>query len=144
MRGSRARAARYDGRVNAEAPRRVPRGRRALARARVEIRLTALAIWRGITGVYNSDDLTFASSIAYYSLLSLFPFFLLAFSIVALVTEQRGGSRRGARGSSSATFRVSSTFVTVQLEALQHATGAPRASPGACSWSGRRWACSAP
>ena len=32
----------------------------------------------GVTGVYNSDDLTFASSIAYYALLSLFPFFLLA------------------------------------------------------------------
>ena len=34
-------------------------------------------------GLYNSDDLTFASSIAYYALLSLFPFFLLAFSILA-------------------------------------------------------------
>ena len=88
--------ARYDDRVSAQATRRPARLRRALARARVEIRLTALAIWRGVTGVYNSDDLTFASSIAYYSLLSLFPFFLLALSIVALVTEQRCGSRRGA------------------------------------------------
>jgi membrane protein len=60
--------------------------RRLLARARGEIRLTALAIWRGVTGVYNSDDLTFASSIAYYALLSLFPFFLLAFGVIASVT----------------------------------------------------------
>ena len=37
-------------------------------------------------GVYHSNDLTFASSIAYYSLLSLFPFFLLALSILASVT----------------------------------------------------------
>ena len=36
-------------------------------------------MWRGVTGIYHSNDLTFASSIAYYSLLSLFPFFLLAF-----------------------------------------------------------------
>ncbi len=42
-----------------------------------------LAIWRGAMGVYSSDDLTFASSIAYYALLSLFPFFLLAFSALA-------------------------------------------------------------
>ena len=59
--------------------------RRLLARARAEIRLTALALWRGGNGVYNSDDLTFASSIAYYALLSLFPFFLLAFSVLASV-----------------------------------------------------------
>ena len=59
-----------------------------MARVGAEIRLTALAIWRGFTGVYHSDDLTFASSIAYYSLLSLFPFGLLALSIVALVTDR--------------------------------------------------------
>jgi len=38
-------------------------------------------------GLYNSDDLTFASSIAYYALLSLFPFFLLAFSVLASVAS---------------------------------------------------------
>ena len=100
--------------------------------ARVEIRLTALAIWRGVTGVYNSDDLTFASSIAYYSLLSLFPFFLLAFSIVALVTEQR---RRIATRCSRFVFRYfprQFDFVTVQLEATAARAGAASASPGAC------------
>jgi membrane protein len=62
---------------------RFPLLRRLALRARAEIRLTGLALWRGSTGLYNSDDLTFASSIAYYALLSLFPFFLLAFSILA-------------------------------------------------------------
>ena len=52
-----------------------------------EIKLTALAIWRGLAGVYNSDDLTFASSIAYYALLSLFPFFLLVFSFLGSLTS---------------------------------------------------------
>jgi membrane protein len=59
---------------------------RAALRARAEVQLTALAVWRGMAGLYNSDDLTFAASIAYYSLLSLFPFFLLLFSVVASVT----------------------------------------------------------
>ena len=58
-------------------------------------------------GFYNSDDLTFAASIAYYSLLSLFPFFLLAFSIVALVTSS-DADRERCCGSSSATSRASS------------------------------------
>ena len=44
-----------------------------------------MAIWRGAVGVYNSEDLTFASSIAYYALLSLFAFFVLAFSALASV-----------------------------------------------------------
>ena len=33
-------------------------------------RLTALSFWRGFLGFYNSDNLTYAASIAYYSLLS--------------------------------------------------------------------------
>jgi membrane protein len=98
----------------------VPRGRRALARARVEVRLTALAIWRGITGVYHSDDLTFASSIAYYSLLSLFPFCLLALSIVALVTDSQA-DRDAVAGFVFRYFPRQFDFVTVQLEALQRA-----------------------
>jgi membrane protein len=60
---------------------------RLILRIRAEVRLTALAIWRGVVGVYHSDDLTFAASIAYYSLLSLFPFFLLLFAIIAKVTS---------------------------------------------------------
>ncbi len=106
--------------MSAEATRRVPRGRRALARARVEIRLTALAIWRGITGVYHSDDLTFASSIAYYALLSLFPFCLLALSIVALVTDSQS-DRDAVLGFVFRYFPRQFEFVTVQLEALQRA-----------------------
>jgi membrane protein len=64
---------------------RFPILRRIATRALAEIRLTALAVGRGAMGVYNGEDLTFASSIAYYALLSLFPFFLLAFSILASV-----------------------------------------------------------
>ena len=68
-------------------PSRSPTLHRLASRFRAEVRLTGLAIWRGLSGLYNSDDLTFASSIAYYALLSLFPFFLLAFSILASVAS---------------------------------------------------------
>jgi len=41
---------------------------------------------RGSVEFYNGDDLTYAASVAYYGLLSLFPFFLLTFSILASLT----------------------------------------------------------
>ena len=104
----------------AQATRRPPRARRALARVRVEIRLTAQAIWRGLTGIYDSDDLTFASSIAYYALLSLFPFFLLALSLVALVTDSQS-DRDAILGFVFRYFPRQFDFVEVQLGALQRA-----------------------
>jgi membrane protein len=61
---------------------------RAVARqARDIIRLTGLSFWRGFDGFYHSDNLTYAASIAYYALLSLFPFFLLAFALLGRSTE---------------------------------------------------------
>jgi membrane protein len=60
---------------------------RAVARrARDIVRLTGLSFWRGFEGFYSSDDLTYAASIAYYALLSLFPFFLLAFAVLGRST----------------------------------------------------------
>jgi len=55
-------------------------------RAQQVLLLTALSAWRGFLGFYDSDDLTYAASIAYYTLLSLFPFFLLALAIIGGVT----------------------------------------------------------
>jgi membrane protein len=56
---------------------------RAVGRGAREIaRLTGQSFWRGFIGFYNSDNLTYAASIAYYALLSLFPFFLLAFALL--------------------------------------------------------------
>ena len=54
--------------------------------------LAGRSAWAGLVGFYNSDNLTHAASIAYYALLSLFPFFLLAFALlgrVAANVEQR-------------------------------------------------------
>jgi len=55
-------------------------------RARAILVLTGLSAWRGFLGFYDSDNLTYAASIAYYALLSLFPFFLLAFALLGRAT----------------------------------------------------------
>jgi membrane protein len=93
---------------------------RAAARIRGEIRLTALAIWRGVVGIYNSNDLTFASSIAYYALLSLFPFFLLVFSVLGSVSANTG-DRASILSFVLRYFPRQFDFVTTQLDALQQA-----------------------
>jgi membrane protein len=89
-------------------------------RASGEIRLTALAIWRGLVGIYNSNDLTYASSIAYYALLSLFPFFLLAFAILGSVTAN-ASDRVAILDFVLRYFPRQFEFVTSQLDAMLQA-----------------------
>jgi membrane protein len=48
--------------------------------------LTALSFWRGFLGFYHSENLTYAASIAYYALLSLFPCFLLGLAVLGQMT----------------------------------------------------------
>jgi hypothetical protein len=55
-------------------------------RLRAELRWTAQAAWRGLVELVNSNDLTHAASIAYYALLSLFPFLLLIISLLGSIT----------------------------------------------------------
>jgi membrane protein len=59
---------------------------RILRRVRAELRFSGLAAWRGLVELTNSNDLTHAASIAYYALLSLFPFLLLVISLLGSVT----------------------------------------------------------
>jgi membrane protein len=94
--------------------------RRAALRVYAEIRLTALAIWRGVVGVYSSYDLTFASSIAYYALLSLFPFFLLVLSILGSVTSDPN-DRAAILSFVLRYFPQQFEFVTTQLTSMQDA-----------------------
>ena len=48
-------------------------------------RLARLAAWRALVEMYESEDLTFAASISYYALLSLFPILLILISILGSV-----------------------------------------------------------
>lgn len=82
------------------------------------IDLVGRALWRGSVRFYNSDDLTYAASVAYYALLSLFPFFLLLFSILGMVTS------RANRHAAVVTFLLRAfpthfDFLSAQLDALQ-------------------------
>lgn len=127
-RGSPATGARYDDGVSSPAtrgtalPPPLPFVRRAWKRAIAEVRLTGLAFGRGATGFYNGDDLTFAASIAYYALLSLFPFFLLAFAILASATSN-DADRVAVLGFVLRYFPRQFEFVTNQLDAMQQAGG---------------------
>src|ERR1051326_898548 len=94
--------------------------RRAVPRVAAEIRLTLLAIWRGVIGVAHSNDLTFASSIAYYTLLSLFPFFLLVLSILGSVTANPT-DRAAVLDFVLRYFPRQFEFVTTQLASMEEA-----------------------
>ena len=48
--------------------------------------LVLRAAWRGVEELYSSEGLTHAAAIAYYTLLSLFPFLLLLFSLIGSFT----------------------------------------------------------
>ena len=48
-----------------------------------------MAAWRGVVELVNSNDLTHAASIAYYALLSFFPFLLLVFSLLGSITDNQ-------------------------------------------------------
>ena len=61
-------------------------GRRFRRTARRLPGLMGRAAWHGFVCFYRSNDLTFASSVAFYALLSLFPFLLLSLSILGRVS----------------------------------------------------------
>jgi membrane protein len=70
--------------------------------------------------VYSSYDLTFASSIAYYALLSLFPFFLLVLSVLGSVTSDPA-DRAKILDFVLRYFPRQFEFVTTQLASMQDA-----------------------
>jgi membrane protein len=92
--------------------------RAVVRRARDIVRLTGLSFWRGFEGFYNSDNLTYAASIAYYALLSLFPFFLLAFGLLGRSTADVD-NRNEVLTFVLRYFPSQFDFITKQLDAFQ-------------------------
>jgi membrane protein len=80
--------------------------------------LTALSTWRGVVGFYQSENLTHAASIAYYALLSLFPFSLLALAILGSVTVEES-DRNAVLEFVLRYFPRQFDFITTQLDALR-------------------------
>jgi membrane protein len=87
-------------------------------RGRAIVRLTGLALWRGFEGFYTSDNLTYAASIAYYALLSLFPFFLLAVAVLARSTADVD-NRNEVLTFVLRYFPSQFDFITKQMDALR-------------------------
>jgi membrane protein len=96
------------------------RGERFLRRIRAELRLSGLAAWRGLVELINSNDLTHAASIAYYALLSLFPFLLMIISLLGAVTAD-DVDRVAVLNFVFRYFPTQLDFVTGQLDALRAA-----------------------
>ncbi len=115
---------------------------RAARRARDIVRLTGLSFWRGFEGFYNSDNLTYAASIAYYALLSLFPFFLLAFALLGRSTADVN-NRNEVLTFVLRYFPAQFDFITKQLDAFRGESRDDRRRRDRWRWSGARSACSA-
>jgi membrane protein len=82
------------------------------------VRLVLLAAWRGVGELYNSEGLTHAASIAYYALLSLFPFLLLVLSILGSLTADQA-DRDAAVNFAFRYFPRQFDFITGQLDAFR-------------------------
>ncbi|MGB7218212.1 MAG: YihY/virulence factor BrkB family protein [Vicinamibacterales bacterium] len=80
-------------------------------------RLTGVSAWRGLIGFYESDDLTHAAAIAYYALLSLFPFFLLLFSFFGWAAAD-ADNRQAVLSFVMQYFPAQFDFITTQLDTL--------------------------
>ena len=93
---------------------------RILRRVRTELRFSGTAAWRGFVELLNSNDLTHAASIAYYALLSLFPFLLLIISLLGSVTENEN-DRSAVLDFVFRYFPTQLDFVTSQLDAFRGA-----------------------
>lgn len=86
-------------------------------RARGVLLLTGLSAWRGFLSFYNSDNLTYAASISYYALLSLFPFFLLVLAILGGATADEA-KRTAVMAFVLRYFPTQFDFITKQLDSF--------------------------
>jgi len=84
-------------------------------------RLSAVSLWRGFLGFYRSDDLTYAASIAYYALLSMFPFAMLGFAFLGSVTADPH-DRGEVLNFVLRYFPAQFDFITRQLDAFRDST----------------------
>ena len=81
-------------------------------------RLARLAAWRAVVEMYEGEDLTFAASIGYYALLSLFPVLLIIVSILGSVTATEA-NRLAVIGFVLRYFPKQFDFIITQLDAFR-------------------------
>ena len=91
---------------------------RLLRFLRAELRFSGIAAWRAFLELINSNDLTHAASIAYYALLSLFPFLLLVISLLGAITADEA-DRFAVLTFVFRYFPTQFEFVNTQLDAFR-------------------------
>jgi membrane protein len=91
---------------------------RILLRLRAELAFSGLAAWRAFVRLVNSNDLTHAAAIAYYALLSLFPFLLLVISLLGSITAD-DADRLAVLTFVFRYFPTQFEFVNTQLDAFR-------------------------
>jgi membrane protein len=85
------------------------------------VRIALRATYRGVIEFYHSNNLTFASSIAYYSLLSIFPFLLLVFSVLSRLAVTRAGDEQAVINLVARGLPSNFDFLSSQVSNLQRA-----------------------
>jgi membrane protein len=80
--------------------------------------LTGLSFWHGFQRFTTGDKLVYAASIAYYALLSLFPFALLAVALLGYVTAD-ADDRTAVLAFVLRYFPKQFDFITEQLDSLE-------------------------
>ena len=91
---------------------------RILLRLRAELAFSGLAAWRALVRLVNSNDVTHAAAIAYYALLSFFPFLLLVISMLGSVTAD-DADRLAVLSFVFRYFPTQFDFVNSQLDAFR-------------------------
>jgi membrane protein len=87
-------------------------------RASYYLRLTSAAAWHALKRFYSGHDLTYAASIAYWALLSLFPFLLLIMSLVGAAIAD-DADRTAVVQFALDYFPARVEFITRQLDAFR-------------------------
>jgi membrane protein len=78
-----------------------------------------VSAWQAFLNFYHSDDLTYAASMAYYSLLSLFPLLMLSLAVLGWATGD-DESRTAVLDFVLRYFPSRFDFITTQLDALRY------------------------
>lgn len=91
-----------------------------MRRLRAVLRCAGLAAWRGFLELINSNDFTHAASIAYYALLSFFPFLLLVISMLGSVAADEA-DRNAVLSFVFRYFPTQLDFIATQLDAFRQA-----------------------
>jgi membrane protein len=78
------------------------------------------AAGRGVIEFYNSSNLTYASSVAYYSLLSIFPFILLVWTVLSRVAVVQAGGEAAVERLLERALPRNFDFLSSQIVAMQN------------------------